>query len=297
MRRFFGYAVAAAVTPYLVVKVVWVAGALAGLLPPGDGMSTATFVALNLATIAMAAAGIVLGLALGRRDVRGTGRLIEVFAWLGCGFLVPMIPYLVLGFFTGQADWEHWLIQGSFLALACCLVVAVPLYLAERRPSAYAGDPGRSLVTAATVGAVAVAVVSLAWALGSDLGLAHPGQRDAGWHLLAANTGLWALAGAWAVRRTGPVAAAVVWLSSGLLFAWSLWKLPFTLLLALNADPTVVWPENLLAAAVVYVAGIAAGLALVAAVVRRAGGSALPGAVGDHDELGAAPSLMSRRLT
>jgi hypothetical protein len=35
-RRLFGYGVAAAVTPYLVIKVVWVLG----VLPPGEGMST-----------------------------------------------------------------------------------------------------------------------------------------------------------------------------------------------------------------------------------------------------------------
>ena len=268
MRRTFGYGVAAAVTPYLLVKIVWVAGALLGVLPPAEGISTAAFVALNLVTIAMAAAGVVLGLALGRRDVRRTGRLIVVLAWLACGFLVPMIPYLALGFVTDpDADWEHLLIQGSFLALGACLVVAVPLYLAERRPSAYAGRPRTAVAVA---GAVAVGVISWYWAFGGDAGLAHPGQRDAGWYLLAANTGLWAFAGAWAVRRPGPVAAAVAWLSSGLLFAWSAWKLPFTLLLGLGADPTVVWPENLLVAAAVYVLGVAAGLAMVTAVIRRA---------------------------
>lgn len=271
-RRVFGYGVAAAVTPYLIVKLIWVLGALLGLLPPSEDMSATAFVALNLVTIAMAAAGVLLGLALGRRDVRRTGRLIVVFAWLACGFLVPMIPSLVLGFITDRgADREHLLIQGSFLALACCLVVAVPLYSAERHPSTYTGRPPPPRTSAATGGALAVALISWYWGLGGGLGLAHPGQRDAGWHLLALNTGLWAVAGAWAVTRTGPVPAAVAWLASGLLFAWSAWKLPFTLLLALGADPTVTWPENLAAAAVVYILGAAAGLAMIAAVVTRSG--------------------------
>lgn len=268
-RRLFGYGVAAAVTPYLVIKVVWVLGAL---LAPGAGMSTGAFVALNLVTIGMAAAGVVLGLALGRPDVRRTGRLTVVFAWLACGFLVPMIPYLVLGFVTdADADGEHRLIQGSFLALAACLVVAVPLYLAERRPSPYIGRPRPSRMAAAVTGALAVGLISWFWAFGGTWGLAHPGERDAGWYLLNGNTGLWAFAGAWAVCRTGPVAAAIAWLSSGLLFAWSAWKLPFTLLLALGADPTVRWPENLLVAAAVFGIGIGAGLAMVTAVIRRAG--------------------------
>ena len=269
-RRLFGYGVAAAVTPYLVVKTVWVAGALLGVLPPAAGVSTGAFVALNLVTIAMAAAGVALGFALGRRDVRRTGRPIVVLAWLGCGFLVPMIPYLIFGFVTDRdADAEHLLIQGSFLALAGCLVVAVPLALAERRPSAYTGRPPSLLITAAVVGAVAVGLISWYWALGGELGLAHPRERDAGWRLLTANTGLWAFAGAWAVRRTGPVAAAVAWLSSGLLFAWSAWKLPFTLLLSLGADPAVVWPENLLVAASGLTIGVGAGLVMVTAVARR----------------------------
>jgi hypothetical protein len=42
----------------------------------------------------------------------------------------------------------------------------------------------------------------------------------------------WAFGGESVVRRAGPVAAAVAWLSPGLLVAWSLWKLPFRLLLA-----------------------------------------------------------------
>ena len=246
--------------------------ALLGAVPPDEGMSTGAFVALNLVTIGMAAAGVVLGLALGRPDVRRTGRPTLVLAWLACGFLVPMIPYLVLGFVTGaDPDFEHLLIQASFLALAACLVVAVPLYLAERRPSPYAGRPRPSRERAAVIGALVVGLISWFWALGGEPGLAHPGQRDAGWYLLAANTGLWSLAGAWAVTRTGRAAALVAWLASGLLFAWSAWKLPFTLLLALGADPTVVWPENLAAAAVLDVIGAAAGLAMVTAVVSRAG--------------------------
>ncbi|MGX6607420.1 hypothetical protein ACWKSP_35635 [Micromonosporaceae bacterium Da 78-11] len=271
MRRIFGYGVAVAVTPYLLVKVIWVVGALIGALPPGKGMSTAGFVALNLVTIAMAAVGIALGLVLGRRDVRGTARPVLVFAWLACGFLVPMIPYLTLGFFTGDdPGWEQLLIQASFLALACCLVVAVPLYLAEHRPSAYTGRPRPALVAVAVAGAVVAGSISVYWAAGGEFGLTHPGQRDAGWHLLAANSGLWALAGAWAVTRPGRTAAAVAWLSSGLLFAWSFWKLPFTLIVHLAADPDVRWPENLAVAAGLYVFSIAAGLTMVTALVHRA---------------------------
>jgi hypothetical protein len=125
---------------------------------------------------------------------------------------------------------------------------------------------------------VLIGVVSLYWAFGGATGLAHPEARDAGWHLLAANTGFRALAGAWSVTRRGRFAAGVTRLSSGLLFAWSLWKLPLTLLLALGADPTVVWPEDLAVAAIVFIVSVLTGLGMLRALVRRSGLRPAPGA-------------------
>jgi hypothetical protein len=250
-------------TPYLVTKIVWVVGALMGLLPTSAGMSVPAFVGLNLVTIGLAVPGILLGLMLARRRPGGRAGPILLFGWVGSGFLVPLIPSLVRGFFTGSGA-ELWLIQGSFLAMALCLLVAVPLYLAERWPSAYTrpAPPALALLPLLS-GAVA-----LYWTLGGQLGLAHPAARDTDWYLTGALTAAWALAGAWAMTRRGRLAAAVTWFSSGLLFAWSAWRLPFTVLLALRFDPTVTWPENLGVAGAVFAVNIVAGLLMVRSLIR-----------------------------
>lgn len=96
-------------------------------------------------------------------------------------------------------------------------------------------------------------------------------MRDTDWRVFGGTTAVWALAGAWTMTRRGRVAAAVTWLSSGLLFAWGAWKLPFTLLPALGADPTVRWPENLAVAAGVLVLDAVAGLVMVQSVIRASG--------------------------
>ena len=92
------YGAALALTPYLVIKVSWVAGALAGVLPTGDGMRTSEWVALNLATIVMSGVGIVVALALVRPwGLRLPARLLVAGSWIGAGFLVPLLPYAVVG--------------------------------------------------------------------------------------------------------------------------------------------------------------------------------------------------------
>ena len=103
VRRGAAFGVAAALAPYLIIKVCWVVGALAGLLPPGRGMSVGAFVALNVVTIVMAAGGILLGLALARRRATGPAGALLALAHAGSGLLVPMIPYQVASLFVSGA--------------------------------------------------------------------------------------------------------------------------------------------------------------------------------------------------
>ncbi|MFJ8791592.1 hypothetical protein [Streptomyces sp. NPDC102462] len=70
--RAAAYGAAAALVPYLVIKVSWVVGSLLGLLPVGRGFGLGGWLVLNTVTIAMAAAGITLGLAL-VRPLTGAG--------------------------------------------------------------------------------------------------------------------------------------------------------------------------------------------------------------------------------
>jgi hypothetical protein len=301
-RTLAGLGGALAMVPYLLIKVSWVAGALLGLLPHDEGFTLGGWVALNVATIAMAATGIALAVALARPwGRRLPAAPLLTMAWVGAGLLVPMLPYLALttlmddGATTDGATgptmpaWEAALITASFAGLGLGLAVAVPLYLRDRWPAAFRGRLG-SLpattpgvpATVAVAASAACGLLTLSWAAGVTLGLGHPETRVAGWYLLMGTTAAWALAGAaalWLLAHRRParlpvwVPVAVAWTASGMLAAWSAWKLPLLAALAANpglaADP---WPEDLAVAAVQYVVGIVAGvtglLALRAAVRR-----------------------------
>ncbi|MFF3457037.1 hypothetical protein ACFYXH_22445 [Streptomyces sp. NPDC002730] len=58
-----------ALSPYLLIKVSWVVGALMGVLPIGDGFGLAEWVVLNTVTVGMA---VGAALALGRRQGRSS---------------------------------------------------------------------------------------------------------------------------------------------------------------------------------------------------------------------------------
>jgi hypothetical protein len=266
-----------ALTPYLIIKVGWVAGALAGLLPSAAGMSVAAFVALNVVTIGLAAAGILLALALGRRRATGPARPLLVVSWIGSGLLVPMLPFMVVTSHLAGIGWEGALLTVSFFGTGLALAVAVPLYLRERWPGVVLRPvPRDRAAVLAMAAAGSVSLSELYWAAGGTLGLAHPAARDGDWRLLTGNTALWSLAGLGAVaaltgdRQPRWIAVAVAWVSSGLLFAWSAWKLPLTWYLAAG-DANTVWPEQLAAAAAQDAAGVVAGLAMFSVVLRSAG--------------------------
>ncbi|RKN43837.1 hypothetical protein [Streptomyces hoynatensis] len=292
------YAAALVLLPYLLIKVSWVAGALLGVLPTGSGLGLGEWVALNAATVGMAATGVVLALAL----VRPWGLRIPAVpllfcGWVGAGFLVAMLPYAVLSSLLwpsgGSAEesgasapgWEEALIQTSFVGTGLCLAVALPAYLRRRWPRALGGRLGDGAVT--TAGAVgrrwvfalglALGVGWLYWAAGGTAGLAQPGDRNAEWRLITAVFALWATVGslaAWAAARGRPgrlprwVPTALGWLGSGSMFAWSAWKLPFTGYAAIaGRGPDSVMPENLAVAAAVHVLAVATGALLLRAVL------------------------------
>lgn len=95
--RFAGYGAALAMSPYLLVKLSWVVGALLGLAPIGEGFDRAGWVLLNTVTIGMAGIGIALALALVRPwGMRIPGWLVAFCAWTGAGFLVSILPFAVL---------------------------------------------------------------------------------------------------------------------------------------------------------------------------------------------------------
>ncbi|EST20061.1 hypothetical protein M878_40330 [Streptomyces roseochromogenus subsp. oscitans DS 12.976] len=300
--RLAAYAAAAVMTPYALIKVSWVVGAIAGVLPIGDGFGLAGWVALNTATIGMAGLGIAVALALVRPwGLRLPVRWVAGVAWVGTGFLVPLLPYAVLDSLLGLPDgaprhrhdggpampgWEAVLIQTSFVGMGLGLAVALPAHLRRRRPEVFAGrvgDAGRGFARpvrwAVGAGAVIGAVWAY-WALGGTAGVAHPAQRGVGERLLTGLWGLWGLTAAaatWTVGRGRParlrhwIPLTLGWLGTGSLCAWSGWQLPFVLYVALAHPAGTALPENLAVAAVLHVAAVAAGAVMLRALVRARG--------------------------
>ncbi|MEQ7010275.1 SRPBCC family protein [Actinopolymorpha sp. B17G11] len=286
--RWAGYGAALAMTPYLLIKVSWVAQALAGRY---DGDATA-FVALNIVTIGMAAVAILVALALARpwgQRVRATP--LVVGGWLGGGFLVSALPYLAVQAFlsdptegagTGSSgpSWEMALLQTAFVGMGAGLALALPAYVARRWPAAARvaaarAAGGRRWPAAA---AALVGVVLLQWAAGSPLGLTVPGDRAPHWHAFHAVLGGWALVGAAGylalvrhrIRRAAWLPVGAVWLTSGALVAWHGWKLPFILVASAAGRPEDSWfPEHLGLLVVIHVVAVAAGLGMISTLRGR----------------------------
>ena len=236
------YGAALALTPYLVIKVSWVAGALLGVLPAGDGMSTAEWVALNVATIVMSGVGIVVALALVRPwGLRIPARLLVAGSWIGAGFLVPLLPYAVVGLFDidggSMPDWEAALIQAGFAGMGLGLAVALPSYFRRRWPDSLSGRigerrmPSDPLAAWSILAAAGLAAMWTYWAVDDDRVL---GLLFAAWALAAAAS-LWCLVAGRPTRAPLWIAMTVAWLGSGSLFAWSAWKLPLSFVIDTGA--------------------------------------------------------------
>ncbi|MFD9903687.1 hypothetical protein [Streptomyces sp. NPDC059063] len=297
--RCAGYAGALALSPYLLIKVSWVVGSLLGLVAIGDGFSLAGWVLLNTVTIGMAGIGIALSLALVRPwGMRIPGWLVGFCSWTGAGFLVAVLPYAVVTALLDAAPddsgggsddpampgWEAALVQIGFVGMGLGLAVALPAHLRRRWPDAFAGrvgdsargadggDTGWGRVPWPAVVAAAVGLAWLYWAVGGTLGIVHPDERTTEGALLTGLGALWALVGAAAVRTLALarparlprwLPLALGWIGSGSLFAWSAWRLPLTVFVAVTEPADVVPPENPTVAVVLHLAAVVAGVGMV----------------------------------
>lgn len=249
MRRISGYGVAIAVTPYLLIKIVWTFG----LFLPTEQMGEATWRTINAATAALAAVVILLAMAFCRPwGERLPAWLVALPVWVGTGLLVPMVflaPVLGPAAMArdkeaGAADiwaYEQLLVMVSLVGIGIGLPLGLAGYAKARWPEAlggptdYAERPGNtrqlqiSLAGLVAAGTILLGVTKVYWATGGALGIDPTllDERDVWWHLLSFSTGAWALAGAWGLlvltTRRGsrtflpPMAAA--WISSGTLFS------------------------------------------------------------------------------
>ncbi|MEV6702212.1 hypothetical protein AB0M68_34565 [Streptomyces sp. NPDC051453] len=297
--RAAAYGAAAALVPYLVIKVSWVVGSLLGLLPVGRGFSLGGWLVLNTVTIGMAAAGITLGLALVRPwGMRIPGWLVGFFAWVGSGFLVSILPFVVVsalvdsgtsssggsgpsGGDAAMPGWEAVLLQCSFVGTGIALAIALPAYLSRRWPHALRRPerPRTRTSSGAVWPAVTGAVTGLAWlywAAGGPLGIAHRDERPASWHVLVGVSACWALVASAAVlalvpRRSNrlpyPLLLALAWLGSGSMCAWSGWRLPTTVYVALAHPSDVRYPENIAVAVALHVTAVLTGAGIMRTLV------------------------------
>ncbi|MGW7102391.1 hypothetical protein [Streptomyces sp. NPDC054838] len=291
------YGAALAMSPYLLIKVSWVVGALVGVLPIGAGFGLAEWVVLNTVTVGMAVIGIALALALVRPwGMRIPGALVAFCSWVGSGFLVSVLPFVLFSALLGGGSqegggggdpampvWEGVLVQFSFVGMGLGLALAVPVYLRRRWPDAFigrVGDGPRTVRPWAVVVGAAVGLVWIYWAVGGTVGIAHPAERNTDWYVLAAVWGFWALAGAAAIRvvagarparwpRWLPLAFG--WVGSGSLFAWSAWKLPLMLYVAMTEPADVTLPESPTVVVAVHLCAVLAGAAMMRTLGRRAG--------------------------
>lgn len=297
--RAAAYGAAAALMPYLVIKVSWVVGSLLGLLPVGRGFSLGGWLALNTVTIGMAAAGITLGLALVRPwGMRIPGWLVGFFAWVGSGFLVSILPFVVVSALVNSAagsskgsgssgsdaampGWEAALLQCSFVGTGIALAIALPAYWWRRWPHTLSRPEPPSMGSSSgplwpAVSGAVTGLFWLYWAAGGSLGIAHSDERPAGWHVLVGVSACWALVAAAAVlalvrrrstRLPYPLLLALAWLGSGSMFAWSGWRLPATVYVALAHPSDVSYPENATVALALHVTAVLTGAGIMGTLV------------------------------
>lgn len=239
--------------PYFVMKIFWTIDGLRGGGLHEGAWSHLNWAAINGLTVAMSGLAMLLGLALAQRwGRRVPAWLMLLPSWIGMGFLVPMIPLIpilaLVGTDTGDTAPEAQmtaaeigLLSVSFAGFALGVAIAAPVYAVLRWPWAFSGRdvpvrPGVRVTVARLAAALCVALglPQLFWALGGTIGLneATLDSRDAQWHLLTANSGVWLSAAAWSAwmltRRTGRASLLLSWLASGFLFAWGSWKAVFS---------------------------------------------------------------------
>ncbi|MGW3917709.1 hypothetical protein ACWEBX_40590 [Streptomyces sp. NPDC005070] len=183
---------------------------------------------------------------------------------------------------AAMPGWEAVLLQCSFVGTGIALAIALPAYLWRRWPHALRQPerPRTRTSSGAVWPAVTGAATGLVWlyrAAGGPLGIAHRDERPASWHVLVGVSAGWALVGSAAVlalvrRRSArlpyPLLLALAWLGSGSMFAWSGWRLPATVYVALAHPSDVSYPENIAVAVALHVTAVLTGAGIMRTLVR-----------------------------
>jgi hypothetical protein len=246
------------VLPYIVLKIIWLAGGSLGVENPvviEDG----GFFALNLLTFCMDLVALLVALALvrpwGRRIPAG---LILLPMWVATGLLVPISIQAPLGALAAVlggapvipgdlvAGWVYLVVYTGFVCQGLGLTIAFIHHARHRWPPVFTArvddgppSPTRELQVFVARGTVLVAgilaILNLSWVLGSPLGLPPDviARRSFMFYLgygvnaavaIAAAAGLSIVVG----RRSGRplwVPVTLAWIGSGAMFGWSMWTM------------------------------------------------------------------------
>ncbi|PGU01302.1 hypothetical protein [Bacillus cereus] len=281
LRRICGYSAAIAVTPYLLIKIVWTFG----FFLPTEQMGDANWRIINAVTAVLAAIGILLAMAFCRPwGERLPAWLVALPIWVGTGLLVPILliaPVLgpaamIRDQEAGAADfwvYEQIFVMISLFGIGIFLPLALAGYAMALWPEALSGTtdykelPGNTLqlqiilARIVAAGCILLGVIKVFWAVGGSFGI-DPATMG-GRYLLSLNTGVWSFAGAWGIlvissrrgsRRFLPPMAAT-WISSGALFSNNLYSTLSSV--RLDAPPS---PEYPLAWLLTTQAGIVLGV-------------------------------------
>ena len=295
LRRIFGYGVIVAVLPYLVLKVLWVAGVMVGI--PEDSQAYSGWAAANAATGVIDFVAILLALALTQNwGMRLPSWLVVVPIWIGTGFLVPAFVEVVVNFAQGMIasgqlvrvdnglveDWTYVIVGSSFALQGLLLAGAFVLYTRRRWGTATAELPAgtergttvgvqRVLLITGSVLAALVAVLHLyqavaapaSWRVGAWTFATRLVEGVEGAAAVLAVLGALTLAGS-RLLRSFRSAVVCVWIGAGALFAYGFFRTLSNTFDAPLADTitTVNRLVNLAAMLAGLVIGIAAAIAL-----------------------------------
>ncbi|PXY37534.1 hypothetical protein [Prauserella flavalba] len=247
-RHVLCYVAIAGVLPYLLLKIVWVAGGTLGATDP-TFLREPAMIAGNAFTAFMDLVAILVVLAFTYDWGQRLPAWLVLFPiWVGTGFLAPIAlssPVIGLNLAMEPGDgaqlatWVTPVVYGSFAWQGFTLLAAFVLYARTRWPHVFAGTAPRGPVGVGTgAGAVLALGTGLAhvwWAIVPEEGVNVASRFLDGVH------GVLALAAAGAVltlagrRLRGRLVLA--WTGSGVMFAWGFWAVFTAVAMAGDTDP------------------------------------------------------------
>lgn len=197
-RLIIGYLAVAAVQPYLILKLTWIAGSTIGITETSP-LDASVVRGGNIVTAVMELTAIAILLAFTHQwGLRVPAWLVLVPAWIGTGLLAPFVitgPVIAASVVSdlapvgddSLAPWVGPLVYLSFGAQAVGIASCFVLYAKERWPYVFSGHlsdrligPSRTALVPIAWGTAAllvvVSVARLPWSLGAAWGLPSSGE-------------------------------------------------------------------------------------------------------------------------